>query len=89
LLRVALSTFWMVFLAELGDKTQLTTMLLVSQGKSPMAVLIGASLALVLSSVVGVMAGDLVAKCVPELWIRVGAGLGFVVIGVLLLAGKF
>ena len=48
----------MVFLAELGDKTQLTTMLLVSQGKSPMAVLIGASLALVQSSVVGVMAGD-------------------------------
>ncbi len=83
------STFWLVFLAELGDKTQLTTMLLVAQGKSPWAVLIGAASALVLSSVVGVMAGGLVARYVPEVWVRMGAGAGFVVIGILLLAGKF
>jgi putative Ca2+/H+ antiporter (TMEM165/GDT1 family) len=89
LLKVVLSTFWVVFLAELGDKTQLTTMLLVAEGKKPSAVLIGAASALVLSSVVGVMAGGLIARYVPEMWVRIAAGAGFVVIGIMLLAGKF
>jgi putative Ca2+/H+ antiporter (TMEM165/GDT1 family) len=89
LLKVVLSTFWVVFLAELGDKTQLTTMLLVAEGKKPLAVLIGAASALVLSSVVGVMAGGLIARYVPEMWVRIAAGAGFVVIGIMLLAGKF
>ncbi|OPZ64270.1 MAG: hypothetical protein BWY85_01244 [Firmicutes bacterium ADurb.Bin506] len=89
MLKVVLSTFWVVFLAELGDKTQLTTMLLVAEGKKPLAVLIGAASALVLSSVVGVMAGGLIARYVPEMWVRIAAGAGFVVIGIMLLAGKF
>lgn len=89
MLKVALSAFWCVFLAELGDKTQLATMLLVAQGKSPLAVFIGSASALVLSSVVGVMAGGVMAKYVPELWVRIGAGAAFVVIGVLLLLGRF
>lgn len=89
MLKVVISTFWVVFLAELGDKTQLATMLLVAEGKSPTAVLIGAASALVISSIVGVMAGGLIARYVPELWVRMAAGAGFVVMGILLLCGRF
>jgi len=78
-----------VFLAELGDKTQLATMLLVAQGKSPLAVFLGSASALVVSSIVGVLAGGVIAKYIPEIWVRIAAGSGFVILGVLLLLGRF
>ena len=87
--KVALTTFATVFLAELGDKTQLATMLLVSQGKSPVAVFLGSASALVVSSLVGVLAGGLIAKYIPEIWVRIAAGSGFIILGVLLLLGRF
>ena len=89
MLRVALTTFATVFLAELGDKTQLATMLLVAQGKSPLAVFLGSASALVVSSLVGVLAGGVIAKYIPEIWVRIAAGSGFVILGVLLLLGRF
>jgi len=88
-LKVALTTFATVFLAELGDKTQLATMLLVAQGKSPLAVFWGSASALVVSSIVGVLAGGVIAKYIPEIWVRIAAGSGFVILGVLLLLGRF
>ena len=87
--KVALTTFATVFLAELGDKTQLATMLLVAQGKSPLAVFLGSASALVVSSLVGVLAGGVIAKYIPEIWVRIAAGSGFVILGVLLLLGRF
>jgi putative Ca2+/H+ antiporter (TMEM165/GDT1 family) len=51
------SAFLMIFLAELGDKTQLSTFAFASQSKSPLSVFLGASLALVLSSLIGVALG--------------------------------
>ena len=89
MLRVALTTFATVFLAELGDKTQLATMLLVAQGKSPLAVFLGSASALVVSSLVGVLAGGVIAKYIPEIWVRAAAGSGFIILGVLLLLGRF
>jgi len=77
-----------VFLAELGDKTQLATMLLVAQGKSPLAVFLGSASALVISSLVGVLAGGVIAKYIPEMWVRIAAGSGFVILSVLLLLGR-
>ena len=87
--KVALTTFATVFLAELGDKTQLATMLLVAQDKSPLAVFLGSASALVVSSLVGVLAGGLIAKYIPEIWVRIAAGSGFIILGVLLLLGRF
>lgn len=84
-----LMTFGLVFLAELGDKTQLATMLLVAQNKSPGAVFLGAAVALVLSSFLGVMFGSVIARFVPQHYLQNGAGVAFVVIGALLLLGKF
>jgi Ca2+/H+ antiporter, TMEM165/GDT1 family len=59
------SAFLMIFLAELGDKTQLSTFAFASQSKSPLSVFLGASFALVLSSLIGVALGGLVGRFVP------------------------
>ncbi len=83
-----LSTFGLVFLAELGDKTQLATMLLVAQEKSPAAVFAGSASALVLSSFIGVVAGLAITKVVPTSFIQTGAAIAFITIGALMLVGK-
>ncbi|MEZ4371984.1 MAG: TMEM165/GDT1 family protein [Polyangiaceae bacterium] len=79
------STFAAVFLAELGDKTQLATMALAGGGRSRWAVFFGAALALVATSALAVLAGDVVARYVSPVWLRRGAGVLFVVLGALFL----
>ena len=79
------SAFLMIFLAELGDKTQLSTFAFASQSKSPLSVFLGASLALVLSSFIGVILGGLVGRFVPERIMKVLAGLVFLGFGALTL----
>ena len=81
------STFAAVFLAEMGDKTQLATMSLAAGG-SRWAVFTAAALALVLTSAVAVLAGEVVARVIPPAWIRRGAGLLFLALGALYLFGK-
>jgi putative Ca2+/H+ antiporter (TMEM165/GDT1 family) len=60
-----ISTFTTVFLAELGDKTQLATLLLSAQSGRPLLVFIGAALALVSTSLVGVLLGQWLSRHVP------------------------
>jgi putative Ca2+/H+ antiporter (TMEM165/GDT1 family) len=79
------STFAVVFLAELGDKTQLATLALTASGQSRLAVLIGAASALVLTSVLAVAVGTALGRAVPEVWLRRAAGALMVVLGVLLI----
>ena len=81
------STFVAIFLAEMGDKTQLATMSL-SAGSSRWVVFAGAALALVATSAVAVLVGEGVARLVPQIWIKRGAGVVFVVIGLLFLLGR-
>mgnify|MGYP000377408638 CR=1 FL=1 len=88
LLRTALVTFGLIFLAELGDKTQLTTMMLAIQSKKPWAVFLGAAAALCLTSLLGVTVGEFLARAVPLAYVRRVAGVGFVVLGGLLLLGR-
>ncbi len=64
--RVFLSTFITIFLAELGDKTQMATLLLSAQSRSPVAVFLGAGLALISTSFLGVMLGQWLAKRISE-----------------------
>jgi len=80
------STFGLIFLAELGDKTQLATFGLAAGGSSRLAVFLGASLALVATTALAVLLGDAVARVVPEVWLRRGAGVLFVVLGVVFVA---
>ncbi len=76
------SAFLMIFLAELGDKTQLSTFAFASQSKSPLSVFLGASLALVLSSLIGVALGGLIGRFVPERVMKVLAAVVFLGFGV-------
>ena len=87
--RVCLTTFGVIFLAEMGDKTQLAAMTMAAQSKKPWAVLIGASLALACVSAIGVVVGATLGHYLPIVWIKRAAAVAFIVIGVLILLGKF
>lgn len=63
-IRILLSTFLVVFLAELGDKTQLTVLTLGTDAKSRWTVFAGASLALVTSTLVAILLADQIARFV-------------------------
>ena len=76
-----LTTFTTVFLAELGDKTQLAALLLSAQSGRPVVVFIGASLALISSSLVGVLLGRWLAKVMPPQQLERLAGILMVVLG--------
>ena len=85
--RVLLTVFGAVFIAELGDKTQLATMLFAAdKGVSKLTVFAGASLALVLSSAIGVAAGAFLSQYLSERALNYAAGTGFVLIGIWTLA---
>lgn len=88
MLKIIISTFFLVFIAELGDKTQITTMLLSAEADSRMAVFIGSSLALVCSSFVGVILGSVLNKYIPPMVIQKTAAVAFIVIGALLFLNK-
>jgi putative Ca2+/H+ antiporter (TMEM165/GDT1 family) len=77
------TVFATIFLAELGDKTQLATLLFASRSPSHLlTVFVGASLALVLTSLIGVAAGSLVSQYVDPKYLTYAAGAGFVAVGV-------
>jgi putative Ca2+/H+ antiporter (TMEM165/GDT1 family) len=81
-LKVLSTVFGIVFLAELGDKTQLATLLFAA--KSPgnlVAVFVGASVALVLASAIGVVAGGFISHYVSPKYLSYVAGVGFLIIG--------
>lgn len=75
--------FGTVFLAELGDKTQLATVLFASRPTiSLVTVFAGAALALVLSTAIAVAAGTVVSTYVDPKYLSYIAGAGFVIIGI-------
>jgi len=65
IIRIALSSFVLVFLAELGDKTQLAVFGLACESSSPWAVLLGAGIALLLSTPIAVILGSLFTRLLP------------------------
>ena len=82
-IKLAITVFGVVFLAELGDKTQLATLLF--SAKSPeslITVFLGASLALVATSAIGVAAGGFVAQHISPKILSYVAGVGFLIIGI-------
>jgi len=82
-LKVLFVVFGTVFLAELGDKTQLATVLFASKPEvSLITVFVGASLALILSSLIAVAAGSVVSQYVDPRYLSYIAGAGFIIIGI-------
>ncbi len=81
--KVLLTVFTAVFLAELGDKTQLATMLFAADKEvSKLTVFLGASLALIVASGIGVLAGGFISQYISEKHLHYIAGIGFVAIGI-------
>lgn len=87
--KLLMVTFGTVFLAEVGDKTQLATLAFAGESKKPWIVFAGASLALVAAAAVGTVAGALLAKWIPGSWMRRGAAVLFIAIGVVYLLLSF
>ncbi|MDM7921001.1 MAG: TMEM165/GDT1 family protein [Pyrinomonadaceae bacterium] len=85
------TAFLTLFLAELGDKTQLAVITMTAKSESfgsKVAVFAGASLALVIVSLLGVLLGSVLTQYVPTEWLQRVVAVAFIAIGVLMLAGK-
>ncbi len=82
-------TFATIFLAEIGDKTQLAVFTLVAQHQKIMPIFVGASLALTSVSLIGALFGSVVSKVVPTEYFQVVAGLLFVGMGIIILIRAF
>lgn len=87
--RVFLTTFGVIFLAEIGDKTQLAAMTIAARTDRPWAVFVGSALAFACISAVAVMVGSVIGNYIPLEWVKRGAALLFIIIGVLILLDKF
>lgn len=88
-LKLFATVFFTIFVAELGDKTQLATLLYAADASHPkLTVFVAAAAALILTSALGVLAGSLVAEHVGPKIIRWVAGFGFIAIGVWCLLGR-
>ncbi len=75
--------FFSVFLAELGDKTQITTLLFATNSKvSPISVFLASAGALVLSSFIAVLAGTLAKTYLQQIPLKLISGICFILIGV-------
>jgi putative Ca2+/H+ antiporter (TMEM165/GDT1 family) len=83
--KVLLLSFGTIFLAELGDKTQLAVLSFATSSKSPGLVFAGAAAALVVSTLLAVLVGAGIKKIVPAQFTHIIAGAIFVVIGVILI----
>ena len=82
-LKLLITTFGLVFLAELGDKTQLATFCLSADcGSSRISVFLGSAGALVISSLIAVFLGDAISRFIPPNYIKIGAGAFFIVAGI-------
>ena len=79
-IKLAATVFGVVFLAELGDKTQLATFCLAADCDPKVSVFVGAALALVLSTLIAVVLGSTLSRFVPETYIKIGAGIFFVML---------
>ncbi len=87
-LKVFFATFGVVFLAELGDKTQLAGLNLAAKTKMPFMVFLGSVGAYALVTLITVLIGDTLTKLIRPEYIRYGAASLFMIIGILMFSGK-
>ena len=81
LLIILFLVFVTIFLAELGDKTQLATFAFAAESKSRLAVFLGAAGALLLTSLLAVVFGSAASRLIPANYIKIGAGVLFILLG--------
>ncbi|MCF7824161.1 MAG: TMEM165/GDT1 family protein [Candidatus Marinimicrobia bacterium] len=83
-MKVAWLAFAAIFIAELGDKTQLAILAMTGRGYSPWAVFVGSMLAFTVLTGIAVLIGDWVQTRIPVELITKIAGGSFIVIGILM-----
>ena len=89
ILSLLLSTFLTVFIAELGDKTQLATLTISGTSDKPFAVFLGSSSALIFASLLGALTGGSISGFLPEVVLKSIASLTFFIIGLRLFLNSF
>ncbi|MFM9905878.1 MAG: TMEM165/GDT1 family protein [Pyrinomonadaceae bacterium] len=82
------TAFLTLLLAELGDKTQLAVITMTASTESKISVFLGATLALIVVTLLGVLFGGVLSQYVPVEWLQRIVAIAFIVIGVLMLLGK-
>ena len=87
--KLLLSTFLTIFIAELGDKTQLATLTMSGTSNKPLAVFLGSSTALVFASLIGALAGGSISNFLPDILLKSIASLTFFIIGIKLFLNSF
>ena len=89
ILSLLISAFLTVFVAELGDKTQLATLTISGNSNKPLAVFLGSSSALVFASLLGALTGGSISSFLPEIYLKLIAAITFLIIGMRLLLNSF
>jgi hypothetical protein len=84
-LKVLLASFGLIFLAELGDKTQLTALAFSTSSRSPWSVFLGTSLALICTTALAVVCGEALSRWIPVKVLHLGSAIMFVLVGLILL----
>ena len=88
-LKLVVSTFVMIFLAELGDKTQVSIFALATNRGSFVSIFIGAIGALFTTTIIAVALGGIVGKFIPEKIVKIAAGAIFLLFGAFTIYGAF
>lgn len=87
--KIFAATFGAIFLAEMGDKTQLAALTMTAQSRAPLVVLTASCAALCLATLIAVVAGGVIGHLLPASLIKRAAGAVFIAIGVVLVWGKW
>ena len=82
------TAFMTLLLAELGDKTQLAVITMTASTESKLSVFVGASLALIVVTALGVLIGGVLSAWIPTEWLQRIVAVAFIMIGILMLWGK-
>ena len=86
--KIFATAFATLFLAELGDKTQLAVITMTAGTDSKLAVFLGGSAALIVVTLIGVLVGGALSEWVPREWLQRIVAIAFIAIGALMLFGK-
>ena len=86
--KILIATFSTIFLAELGDKTQIAAIIMTSKTNKPLTVFIGSMIAFAVITIIGVAFGGVITKVIPIYFIKALSAVAFITVGILILTGK-
>ncbi len=86
--KILIATFSTIFLAELGDKTQIAAIIMTIKTNKPLTVFIGSMIAFAVITIIGVAFGGVITKVIPIYLLKVLSAVAFITVGILILTGK-